>query len=321
MELRLWKYGEDDSLIPSFLEGKALSHKEPAKTEEWFHWKFEQSPYGKAFMACAFDGDKVAGCVAYGRGVVKYKGRDWTCALSYETFVHPAYQGKGLFKKLILLAEENMLKAGVQFLYNYPNANSVAGFSHMGWIIRNDVRSFKIKVARPFSALFRILDLKKPFVPNPSNLEEIRQKCPSSLAEEKALDPQVITPVWSLDYIRWRFFTIPNREYLVVDNEDVFSIFMVGKRGRLKCVHHLYTVSKTGKSASGAFKDVLPSVVRLAKPEVIEYSSTVCDQALTGSFGFFKVPAHGNFCYKVLDESMNIEDFRIILPSINAHTY
>ena len=126
--LRKWDYNEDVRLILSFLEGMSLAHKQNLKTEEWFHLKFEKSPYGKAILACAFDGDVVAGCVAYGMGIVKFRGKDWKCALSYETFVHPEYQGKGLFKKLINLAETELKRENVQFLYNFPNSNSIIGF-------------------------------------------------------------------------------------------------------------------------------------------------------------------------------------------------
>ena len=52
MELRLWQYAIDDGFIPSFLEGMSIAHDEPAHDEQWFRWKFEQSPYGKAILAC-----------------------------------------------------------------------------------------------------------------------------------------------------------------------------------------------------------------------------------------------------------------------------
>lgn len=136
MESRIWKYGQDDHYISSFLDGMAVAHKSSPKSEEWFHWKFEQSPYCKAILACAFDNKRVAGCVAYGKGLVKYQNKECPCALSYETFVHPDYQGQGLFKKLIGLAENEAKSQRILFLYNFPNADSLTGFKHMGWICR-----------------------------------------------------------------------------------------------------------------------------------------------------------------------------------------
>ena len=320
MELRLWEYGQDDSMIPSFLEGMSLAHKEPVRSVEWFHWKFEQSPYGKAFMACAIEDGKIAGCVAYGRGVLHYQGKPWKSALSYETFVHPSYQGHGLFKKLIALAEEEMVRSGVQFLYNFPNSNSLAGFCHMGWTARNDIKSFKIKIRRPFGVLFRITDLKKPFVPNKSNLDSIRGLVSENLPYFEQTD-DILNPVWNSDYLKWRFFTFPNREYLVIDNDDFFSISMIGFRGRIKSAHILYFVSKKQKSQGIVFRDVLRKVSSEARPDVVEYSSTIFDKSHEKVCGFIKVPSNSNFCYKVLDNSLVINEFKMVLPSINAHTY
>lgn len=320
MELRLWQFGNDDPSIHSFLEGMKVAHNEPIRTEEWFHWKFEQSPYGKAIMACAFDGERVAGCVAYGRGIVRYQGKEWTCALSYETFVHPDYQGKGLFKKLIALAEQAMGDQGVQFLYNYPNANSITGFKHMNWICRNDIRCFKLKPINLFRVLFHFRDLKKYFRPAPSNIDLLK----SIRIDEFRIDvtnPDIITPVWTTDYIKWRFLTFPNREYLVNVNEEFFAISMIGSRGNLKSAHILFAVAKDGSGTESIMGKVVKTIKNEICPDIIEYASTVMDHSLDRVIGFFRVPAHGNFCYKVLDEKMKIEEFKIVLPSINAHTY
>ena len=320
LELRLWKFGTDDVSIPSFLEGMKVAHDEPIRTEDWFHWKFEQSPYGKAIMACAFDGSRVAGCVAYGRGVVRYKGQDWQCALSYETFVHPDYQGKGLFKKLISLAEAGMKEAGIQFLYNFPNSNSITGFKHMNWICRNDIKLFKFKPLRMVNLILHVKDLRKPFRPLPFTSTELKNINLSDIPVEQTTD-NIITPVWTVDYLKWRFFTRPGREYYVINDSDLFSIAMVGYRGKLKVVRHLYSVSKKGLPSSQIMRDIVKRTGKDTKADVYEYSSTIFDNSLSKCHLFISLPTHSNFCYKVLDEDIIIDDFKITLPSINAHTY
>jgi GNAT superfamily N-acetyltransferase len=297
-----------------------LAHKQPIKSAEWFHWKFEQSPYGKAIMACAFDGDRVAGCVAYGRGVVQYKGKDWKCALSYETFVHPDYQGQGLFKKLILLAEQEMKKEGIQFLYNFPNTNSITGFKHMNWICRNDIRVFKIKLCHPLRVLCNLKKMRQSFTPAPSNLSVLKD-LPVPELPLPAITTDIINPLWTKEYLQWRFFTHPNREYLVCDNEKFFSVSMVGSRGGLKSVHILYASAKDNRETEFIMGEVVKHIKQQARPDLIEYASTVMDKSLNKVLGFIKVPAHGNFCYKILDDEMQVDEFKIVLPSINAHTY
>lgn len=321
MELRLWEFEADNLSIDSFLEGMSIAHNEPKRSEDWFHWKFEQSPYGKAIMACAFEGERVAGCVAYGRGIVRYQGKDWVCALSYETFVHPDYQGHGLFKKLISLAEQEMEKAGIQFLYNFPNANSITGFKHMGWICRNDINFFKVRINNILKVLGHLSDLKKPFLPNSSNLGEIFKNSLYGLTSDYDIDYNTITPIWTKEYIQWRFFTFPNREYLVIDNDDVFSISMIGHRGRLRFAQILYAVSKQNKKKYDIYPIIVKMITSNKNIDVISYSSTIFDESINKVKGFFKVPSHSNFCYKVLDKQLEISDIRISLPSINAHTY
>lgn len=321
MELRIWDYEKDNNHILSFLNGMSIAHNEERKDEDWFHWKFEKSPYGKAILACAFDGETVAGCVAYGMGKISLQNKEYKAALSYETFVHPNYQRRGLFKKLIDLAEEEAKSQGVSFLYNFPNSNSIQGFRHMGWICRNDIEQFRIKIVRPISTLTHLLDLKKGFEPNPSNLEIIRnEKLDDTILD--GIDSQIIVPVWTKEYLRWRFFTYPNREYYVINDEDVFSIAMIGKRGRLKNAHILCILSKKRSISSNNYANkVLKEICRKIRPHIITYSNSNEDNTFPFSKGFFKVPSHSNFCYKVLDEDFPMKTFRIMLPSINAHTY
>ncbi len=320
MELRKWDFEKDQRYIPSFLEGMSLAHKEEIRTEKWFHWKFEKSPYGKAILACAFDNESVAGCVAYGMGIVCYKGKEWKCALSYETFVNPKYQGHGLFKKLISLAESEMKKEGIQFLYNFPNENSITGFKHMGWTCRNDIRVFKIKLCHILPILLHLKDLKLSFSANPSNIDELKGISFEDIPMEEP-DPDVITPCWSKEYLKWRFLDIPNRQYYIINNNDFFAISMIGRRGRLKSAHVLYAISKHTKKMKDSACFVVKNLKERCQVDIIEYNSTIFDDFCSYSWGFFKVPAHGNFCYKVFDDNMGVNELKIVLPSINAHTY
>lgn len=321
MELRTWNFSTDNHYIPSFLDGMSIAHHEPRRTEDWFHWKFEQSPYGPAILACAFEDDKVAGCVAFGKGKIKYRGEIRSCALSYETFVHPDFQGRGLFKKLIKLVEAELLKEKVEFLYNFPNSNSLPGFSHMGWIIRNDLKSYKIHIARPVASILNIRDIKKAFVPLNSNFTDILNTDLSKVIVDASID-DIVRPIWTKEYLKWRFFSFPNRNYHVINTDDYFAISMIGNRGKLKDAHLLYAVSKNAnEKASLYIPKILSQIKKEVKPHIITYSSTICDDLLDNVGGFWKVPSHSNFCYKVLDESLTIEDLRIVLPSINAHTY
>lgn len=320
MELRTWIFDRDDVFIDSFLQGSSLAHHGQLRTKEWFHWKFEQSPYGKAILACAFDENTVAGCVAYGKGLVKYHGREWKAALSYETFVRPEYQGKGLFKKLISLAESQLVKEGVQFLYNFPNSNSITGFKHMKWNCNNNIRRFYIKPLNICHCIFHTKDLRNPFQPFPSNLSFLDWVQMDKLFIENS-GYEVITPIWTKEYLKWRFFSFPNRYYHVIDDDKLFSISMIGKRGKLLTARHLYSISKQGKPMSDIMGLIIHRIQEETHADLFEFSSTIYDDSIKKVHGFFKVTAHGNFCYKILDPVMDVSNFKMVFPSINAHTY
>ncbi len=321
MELRLWKYGIDDCYIMSFLDGMSKAHGEDRKSIEWFHWKFEQSPYGRAILACAFDGSIVAGCVAYGMGKIAYHNQVYTAALSYETFVHPSYQRRGLFKKLIYLAEAEAKHQGIPFLYNFPNANSIQGFRHMGWICRNDIQQYSLKIVNPIHVLCHFLDLRKSFNPYPSNIESICDVHLDDIVVEKS-NPDVICPIWTKEYLKWRFFTFPNRQYYVFDDKYVFAIAMVGRRGRITNAHILYILSKKLDVPNLSCADrFLKGLYRDIKPDIITYKDSIENRTPLWRRGFMKISGQSNFCYRVIDDDFVIKSFRMMLPSINAHTY
>ena len=321
LKIKIWRFGTDDEFIDSWLEGQALAHHMSKKSVDWFHWKFEQSPYGRSILACAFDENIVAGCVAYGLGVMKYQGREFKCALSYETFVRPDYQGHGLFKKLIKLAEEQAKLVGIDFLYNYPNSNSLTGFLHMGWTCRNDKQKFRLLLARPLNSLYHIKDIRKSFAPNKENLRSIQKINIKDIRTDKTSD-DIILPVWTTDYLKWRFFSFPNREYHIINNDKFFTISMVGFRGKLKSVHLLYAISKDEENdVSNYTNTIVKTLKNDLHPDLISYASTVEDPMVSKLRGFISVPSHANFCYKIINENLKINNFKIILPSINAHTY
>ena len=96
--------------IDDFLQKASEAHNDQIKSPEWFRWKFFDNPYGPSILACVATEDTLIGCVAYGLQPFMIDGERITGVLSFETFVDKAYQGRGLFTKLInsLLLEINI---------------------------------------------------------------------------------------------------------------------------------------------------------------------------------------------------------------------
>lgn len=317
MELRLWEYGSDDKYIQSFLESASLAHKQPIKSTAWFKWKFEQSPYGKAILACAFDGDIVAGCVALGLGVALHNQREIKCALSYETFVNPKYQGCGLFKKLITLAEESSKALGVEYLYNFPNTQSLPGFKRMGWLYVPKEIEYRIKVINFMRFVRNLKSIKQPFSPNKQNpiindnlAHRFNNKCVHNC----------IMPLWSEEYIKWRFIDNPQAQYIISNDPRYFAIARVGYRGELKECQILLLQHKEGmniKQAVCLFSKYLDEV---ENPDFISICCTSNTHISHDLKHMIKVPTRANFTYKCLSDDIS-KNVKLIISGIDFHTY
>lgn len=315
MELRIWKYGEDDNKIASFLHSASVAHNIPQKSEAWFHWKFEKSPYGKSIIACAFEGGEVVGCVALGRGLMQYNGKSLKCALSYETFVHPSCQGKGLFKKLISLAEDACRREGIDILYNFPNSNSLPGFKKMGWKHIPKYIEYKISLQKPFRCLSNYKSIVSPFQPIDTN----NGITPTINCDAQDTQQDFLLSTWSREYIHWRFFELPHSQYIYLNENNIFAIARVGYRGKLKecqILHIAHDSSVTYKYATRVFCKHLK---RVENPDLISICCSKKSFISKCTKAFIKVPTNANFTYKILNDKIAIDDF--VISGIDFHTY
>lgn len=321
LELRLWKYGEDDHYIESFLTVRSEAHREEKKDSDWFHWKFEKSPYGKSIMAMAFDGEVVAGCVALGMGRFTYKGKEYKCALSYDTFVNKAYQGHGLFKKLIKLAEEEAKHQQVELLYNFPNTQSITGFRHMGWTYRAGESIYKIRPVNWCKILLNAKSLRRSFVANESNLEQLKTVVIKGGDFPGTSESNCVKMEWYSDYLKWRFLTYPNAEYYILSDEDLFGIARVGRRGNLKEAQVLLVQSRVSESVTKSdYKKFIIGLKKAVSPDFIGVSVSKSSELYPFLCGYVKVPNRSNFTYKILGEDVS-PDCDFALNSIDYHTY
>ncbi len=68
------------------------------------------------------------------------------CAQSCDTMTHPNHRNKGLFLKLATLCFDLCIKAGIRFLFGFPNQNSLPGFVKLGWKGQDTMMLFRVPV-------------------------------------------------------------------------------------------------------------------------------------------------------------------------------
>lgn len=318
MNLFLFDFNQHQDLVDSFLLSASLAHNEKIKARDWFYWKFRDNPFGESILACISENGNIIGCVALGLQDFVYEGNKIKGAISFETFIHPNFQGKGIFKKLIDLAENEASKRNIQFLLNFPNSNSLKGFIKSGW--KNiDCSEYWLKGNNYFNIFFKIKDIKKPFIPNSTNITEIAKHKDSKYAffDDKTSFKTLINK----EYLDWRFFLYPNAEYKIIDNEEIFSIARVGYRGRLKEIQVLLIEPKNEKKYK--LSKIVREYKKQSKYDLISFpisKNNKIRRELKKLF-FIKVPSQTNVTYKMLDSNSHYNFNQLELSAINYHTY
>jgi hypothetical protein len=118
------------------------------KNIDFIEKKYDTSIYSKVNIGyLAYDGENVSSY--YGVFPIKmvYKNVEYLAAQSGDTLTHPNYQKKGLFtylaKETYTLAE----KEGIQFVFGFPNKNSLPGFQKkLNWICKHKMQEFSLTV-------------------------------------------------------------------------------------------------------------------------------------------------------------------------------
>lgn len=318
MVIKIFDYKNDGVLIDSFLHSASLAHKENPKDIFWFDWKFRKSPYGEAIIACSIENNIITGCVAFGIGKIMHKGNIINCALSYETFVHPLFQGKGLFKKLISYAEEEAINRGCEILYNFPNKNSLPGFLKMNWV-KGSYPKYKIKINRWISVLTILSDIRKPFVSAKSNFESNKIRDISFTGTFSSNTNPF--SIWNSDYIKWRFFTFPNGCYEYIDNPNIFVICRIGNRGKINEMQLLGVIQKKEDINKQIIDDAIIELSDKIKPDIISLNISEFNPLYDNLTKFLTIPSHTQFTYKYLGKKSNNALANFNISGIDYHTY
>ena len=306
--------------IKSFLQSRKEAHHLPyINSAEWFKWKFLDSPNGESIMPTVFNDKQIIGANYYGIYPLVKSENTIRAILPYEAFVHQSGQGKGLFKKLIALAEETAQNDKIQIMMSFPNQKSIKGFISSGWsYIQNSV-TYWLKPIIKFRVVINILDIKKSFEANkPIGKNNFQfDKIKNNLYEDQ------IHGLWTKEYLNWRFNILPQAEYVHLKQDLIEIVARIGKRGKLKEAQIIYVDFKIAKFDKKDFNKLIKQLVKQTKSDLISFpiSTDFPIYHNMKSCGFYKLPSGAQFCYKVLDENLKSEDLKFSLCGLDFHTY
>lgn len=199
----------------------------------YLKWQYEANPAGPAMIQLArdVDSDQLAG--QYVALPMRFKTFDKTVngILSLNTLTRQIYTGQGIFTGLAKAVYQDCAEQGSKFCYGFPNPNSYPGFiKKLGFTDLGCVPlllrplNTKALVARKFGSLLGSLcfpfQLFYQVKDRSDNRYEVYPLTAITLSElnafwAKVQDKYPIMGIRDADYIRWRYFENPYRNYQV----------------------------------------------------------------------------------------------------------
>ena len=200
---------------------------------DFLTWQYERNPAGPAIIQLARDAetDQLAGqYVVIPMGFKAFK-QTINGTLSLNTLTRQIYGGQGIFTGLAKAVYQDSAERGALFCYGFPNPNSYPGFTRkLGFtdlgsvplllrplntqaLVRKQLGAFLASLSLPFHFYYKVK-------PRSDNRYEVYALDSANLSDLNAFwariqDKYPIMGIRDADYIRWRYFDIPLRDYQV----------------------------------------------------------------------------------------------------------
>lgn len=212
----------------------------------FFAWKHDENAFGPSWAWVAEDPDAgVVGFRTFLRWQFERAGGIVEAVRAVDTATAPTHRGAGVFSRLTTHALAEVAAAGVGFVFNTPNAQSLPGYLKMGW---ETVGRVPVQVRpRSVASLPRLARSRLPAAlwsePSPAGIPAAE-----ALADDAAVAALVssqppadeLRTVRTPAVLRWRYGGLPALGYRAVlagrSAEDGLVIFRVRRRGAsLEC--------------------------------------------------------------------------------------
>lgn len=323
----VWHADAEPALIPAVLESAAAAYGVGAQSGQWFDWKYRRSPFGAPVIAVARDeGGAPQGMVAFGVQQLVLDGRSVCAGVSYDTFVTPGHQGRGLFKKMLATAEEEARSRGIEVLYNFPNPNSRPGFLSASWTDAGGVETWLHPTARAAFSAPRLVASRA----SGANVNELGEGCAAELDglvadgyRRLAATTSVVDRSSASDLLRWRIAEPPHRgRYRIIAHDELAAVVRVVSRRGLREVQVLEMLA----SAAGHSRHpsaMLRSVGRDCRADVVTVLLTAGNplRRYLRRAAFLPIRNRASFFVKSLTGDERFESRPWSISGLDIHTW
>lgn len=297
-----WNSDRYDALSVSAEESYGI----PQQGRAWFEWKFREGPYGPAIICVATSTTgQIAGAVAYGRWRLTLGSATIDAALSYETFVHPAFRGQGLFVALADAAARRAGEEGVEVLFNFPNPSSRPGFLKLGWKDMGGIQTW-IRPQSPMRIARAVAGRKRlslgPLVAETTNRCPSEDQLPLWVTEVTPHTREgVLVSARSWELLRWRFFSHPINRYEIADVGDYGCIYRIGNRSGVREAQIMDILPTNPRNrvppSAAAIRRLVKRITRGGRHEAVSLITTPGTEYASALpwAGFAKMPNRASF--------------------------
>jgi len=209
-------------------------------------WQYETNPAGPATIQLARDVEtnQLAGQYVVIPMRFKANAEIIVGTLSLNTLTRQIYSGQGIFTGLAKAVYEDSAKQGSKFCYGFPNPNSYPGFTKkLGFtdlgnvplllrplntkaMVRKRFGSLLASFALPFHFYYKVKDRSDDHY-------EVYRLTSFNVSDvdafwAKVQDKYPIMGIRDADYLRWRYFDIPLRDYQIYGVRQKSSSTLLG---------------------------------------------------------------------------------------------
>ena len=297
MDYSVFQYGHDDDQMVAIQHLLAVCNQDLFQPVEWFRWRYEQNPLGKAIIVCAQENERILACLVVEKLHVICGSEVCRCGCVTRVAIKEGPEREAILSRLLTVARNEAKDQRLDIIMAFDSVSDQLRDAEFEWTIDSVETSQVIQPMRPFRSIFRLSDVNKAFVPNKCTAyhsEGIDSICFDELANSSAG-----TGGWTLepDMLKW-LVSYTNKEYALIDNNDVTAIAALGRRGIQKDAHLLMMISKKeGVPAGGYLRDVLEVIRERINPD--EVSAVESEQLLSGD-GLLRSKTQVNYAYQVL---------------------
>lgn len=288
------------------------------KTEAYFSWKHDQNPFGKSKVLLAIENDKIIGLRAFMYWSWVSQNEKLSAVRAVDTATDPAFQGKGIFKKLTLQVVDECKAEGVDMVFNSPNPISMQGYLKMGWSPAGRLPLY-IGIGSLLPRFYSAETITGFY--NEYSFEAAIKKLDSNWALPIATN-FLHTPV-HYKYLSWRYRDCPVAKYGAVIEPGKFGF--VFRLKKLKKFMELRICEVWTESAPGAdelAKKAFKKLTRKIRPALISSGASPLfsngEKQITKFFGPYKKGPVITIRPLATDNLNNFEEFNHWQPSLGA---